>query len=114
MSKKSFSGVLEGLINKPATAEIEKAAAPTQHTAKKQRGRPRTNFKENNTGTQKGTKPGEERVTAILKQETIAALKAIAYWERRLIKDIYEEALTAYIEKYEKKAGQVKPIPAGR
>jgi hypothetical protein len=115
MSKKSFRGALEGLIGTQATAPtVERTAAPAQHTTKKGRGRPRTNFKENNTGTQKGTKPGEERATIILKQETIAAVKAIAYWERRLVKDIYDEALAAYIEKYEKKAGQVKPIPAGR
>jgi len=115
MSKKSFSNALEGLIGTQATAPtVERTAAPAQHTAKKGRGRPRTNFKENNTGTQKGTKPGEERATIILKQETIAAVKAIAYWERRLVKDIYDEALAAYIEKYVKKAGQVKPIPGGR
>jgi hypothetical protein len=116
MSKKSFSGALDGLIGTPATAPTaERTTATTQLlTTKKGRGRPRTNFKENNTGTQKGTKPGEERATIILKQETIATLKAIAYWERRLVKDIYDEALAAYIEKYEKKAGQVKPIPAGR
>jgi hypothetical protein len=115
MSKKTFTTVLDGLMSTQATAPtVERTTAPAQHTTKKGRGRPRTNFKENNTGTQKGTKPGEERATIILKQETIATLKAIAYWERRLVKDIYDEALAAYIEKYEKKAGQVKPIPGGR
>jgi hypothetical protein len=115
MSKKSFSGALEGLIGTQATAPtVERTAAPAQRTATKGRGRPRTNFKENNTGTQRGTKEGEERVTVILNQQRAATLKAIAYWERRLVKDIYDEALAAYIEKYEKKAGQVKPIPAGR
>ena len=116
MSKKSFSGALEGLIGTPATAPTaERTTATTQLlTTKKGRGRPRTNFKENNTGTQRGTKEGEERVTVILNQKQAATLKAIAYWERCLVKEVFAEALTAYIEKYEKKAGQVKPIPAGR
>lgn len=114
--KKSFNSALEGLINKPAAATaVKETTATAQHiTAKKGRGRPRTNFKENNTGTQRGTKPGEERVTVILNQKQAATLKAIAYWERCLVKEVFAEALAAYIEKYEKKAGQVKPIPAGR
>ena len=114
--KKSFNSALEGLIGTQATAPtVERPATPAQHIAiKGNRGRPRTNFKENNTGTQKGTKPGEERVTVILNQQQAATLKAIAYWERRLVKEVFAEALAAYIEKHEKKAGQVKPIPAGR
>jgi hypothetical protein len=113
--KKSFNSALEGLIGTQATAPtIERTAAPAQRTATKGRGRPRTNFKENNTGTQKGTKPGEERVTVILNKQQAATLKAIAYWERCLVKEVFAEALAAYIEKHEKKAGQVKPIPAGR
>ena len=112
--KKTFNGALQGLMNKPAAAVKETTATAQLPTTKKGRGRPRTNFKENNTGTQRGTKPGEERVTVILNQKQAATLKAIAYWERCLVKEVFAEALAAYIEKYEKKAGQVKPIPAGR
>lgn len=114
--KKTFNGALQGLMNKPAAAAAVKETTATAQllTTKKGRGRPRTNFKENNTGTQRGTKEGEERVTVILNQKQAATLKAIAYWERCLVKEVFAEALAAYIEKYEKKAGQVKPIPAGR
>ena len=35
-------------------------------------------------------------------------LKAISYWERKLIKNVIDEALTNYVDLYEKNNGPVQ------
>lgn len=63
------------------------------------------------SASKKGTKPGETRATFIVKEEDLDKLKAIAYWERLLIKDVVEDALLEAIKNYERKNGAIKPIP---
>jgi hypothetical protein len=97
MSKKNFSGGLDSLLgDQPDKPKV---------------GRPRTNFKEVTKASEEGTKAGETRATFILKQDTLDKLKAMAYWERLLIKDVVTGAIDEAITKYEKKHGEVKPIP---
>lgn len=50
------------------------------------------------------------RATFILSENSLEKIRAISYWERILIKDIVNEALEAYIAKYEKEKGKVKPM----
>jgi hypothetical protein len=50
----------------------------------------------------------EIRATFIVKEDNIEKLKAIAYWERDKIKNILNEALSKYIELYEKEKGIIK------
>ncbi len=38
-------------------------------------------------------------------------LKSLAYWERISIKEVGNEAIREYISKYEKKNGEILPIP---
>ena len=97
MSKKSFSGGLSALLG--------------EQPDKPKRGRPVTQTKEITKSTQQGTKEGETRATFIIKEELLEGLKAIAYWERVLIKDVLNRALTDAITNYEKKNGAIKPIP---
>jgi predicted GIY-YIG superfamily endonuclease len=49
-----------------------------------------------------------KRHTLILQQDIIDKVKAIAYWERRKIQDIANEAILAYIDQYELLNGKVK------
>ncbi len=95
MSKKSFG--LDSLLG--------------DQPEKPKRGRPVTQTKENNTGVREGTKEGELRATFIVKEKLLEKLKAIAYWDRKLIKDVIASALEETIDKYEKKNGPVKEIP---
>lgn len=48
-------------------------------------------------------------VTACFKMDAglLAKLKAVAYWDRRTNKDVLDEALAAYFEKYEKANGPI-------
>ena len=52
--------------------------------------------------TKKEVLDGEEltRTTLILTSKTYDKIKAIAYWERKLIKDIIEDGLSQIISRY--------------
>lgn len=58
------------------------------------------------TTTSKGLRPGWTRATFIVREETVQQLKAVAYWDRKELKRVVEEALTAYLQ-----AKDVPPIP---
>ena len=97
MSKKDFTGVLNSLLG--------------DQPEKPKRGRPVTQTKEITKSSQEGTKEKETRATFIINEDLLEKLKAIAYWDRVLIKDVVNTALQETIAKYEKKNGDIKPIP---
>ena len=97
MSKKDFTKGLSSLLG-------DQAEAP-------RRGRPATQTKEITKSSQEGTKENETRATFILNEELLEKVKAIAYWDRVLIKDVVNTALQEIVVKYEKKNGDIKPIP---
>jgi len=97
MSKKNFTGGLNSLLG--------------DQPEKPKRGRPVTQTKEITKSSQEGTKEKETRATFIVNEELLDKLKAIAYWERKLIKEVVDTALQDAIGKYEKKNGDIKPIP---
>lgn len=97
MSKKNFTGGLNSLLG--------------DQPDKPKRGRPVTQTKEITKSSQEGTKENETRATFIINEELLDKLKAIAYWDRVLIKDVVNTALQDVVAKYEKKNGDIKPIP---
>lgn len=74
-------------------------------------GRPQTSQRIVTKSSQEGTKENETRATFIINEDLLGKLKAVAYWERSLIKDVLAEALQGYLEQYEQKHGKVKNIP---
>ena len=60
---------------------------------------------------QKPDQHGEVRTTFVANHEYLEKLKAIAYWDRRSIKEVYHEVIESYINTYENLHGEVKPIP---
>jgi hypothetical protein len=50
------------------------------------------------------------RATFIVEADVLDKVKALAYWERKQIKDILDEALNEYLRKYEKKNGTIEPL----
>ena len=97
MSKKDFTGGLNSLLG--------------DQPEKPKRGRPVTQTKEITKSSQEGTKEKETRATFIVNEELLDKLKAIAYWDRKLIKEVVDTALQEAVVKYEKKNGDIKPIP---
>ena len=104
MSKKNFKGGLSSLLGETTTKSKVK---PTPNKI----GRPQTQFKEITKSSQEGTKENETRATFIVNEELLEKLKAVAYWDRVMIKDVINTALEETVTKYEKKNGKVKPIP---
>jgi hypothetical protein len=109
MSKKDFTGGFNSLFGeqpekpkrKRFDTEIEgEEDSPTLV----KRGRPVTQFKEITKSSQEGTKENETRATFIINEETLDKLKAIAYWDRVLIKDVVNIALQEYLDKKKPKA----------
>ena len=97
MTKKDFTGGLNSLLG--------------DQPDKPKRGRPVTQTKEITKTSQEGTKENETRATFIVREELLEKLKAIAYWDRVLIKEVVSTALEETVAKYEKKNGAIKPIP---
>ena len=97
MSKKNFTGGLNSILG--------------DQPEKPKRGRPVTQTKEITKSSQEGTKENETRATFIINEDLLDKLKAIAYWDRVLIKDVVNTALQETVAKYEKKNGDIKPIP---
>lgn len=95
--KKNFKGGLSSLLG--------------EQPEKPKRGRPVTQTKEIYKSSQEGTKENETRATFIVDEEILDKIKAIAYWDRKQIKDVINLALSSYIKSYEKKAGEVDTAP---
>ena len=103
MAKKNFTGGLSSLLGDEPQPQAE---APAKKT-----GRPQTSQREITKSSQEGTKENETRATFIINEGLLDKIKAVAYWERSLIKDVLAEALQGYLEQYEQKHGKVKNIP---
>lgn len=99
---KSFTGGLNSLLG---------GDQPKNKTEHKKAGRPKTSTRTIEKASQEGTRDGETRATFIVREDLLDKFKAIAYWDRALIKDIVNSAMEDYIQKHEKKNGAIKPIP---
>ncbi len=97
MSKKNFTGGLNSLLGE--TSE------------KPKRGRPKTSTRIAEKTSQEGTKENETRATFIVKEDLLEKLKAMAYWDRVMIKEVINTALQEAVDKYEKVNGDIKPVP---
>jgi uncharacterized protein YnzC (UPF0291/DUF896 family) len=48
--------------------------------------------------SQKGLKDGWTRDTFILRKEYLEKIRALAYWERKKLKEVIDEALGSYLK----------------
>lgn len=89
---------------------MKKSKIQEPEKVKKPVGRPPRTDKDNSSvkTVEKGTKPGEARKTYILGTVLIKKIDGISFWENRSIKEVVSEALTDFVNKWEKKNGPVK------
>jgi len=80
-----------------------------QTLGKKKVGRPITSTRKITSTVQEGLPEGWSRATYIVRENYIDKLKAVAYWDRKQIKEVLDEALNGYL-----KARKVKPLPKDR
>jgi hypothetical protein len=104
MNKKDFKGGLDSVLQSTVPD-------PEQKPQPKKAGRPKTSTREIIKSSQEGTREGETRATFIVKEELLEKLKAVAYWERVMIKDIVNNALQEYVDAYRKKHKEIKHRP---
>jgi len=55
--------------------------------------------KETSKSSQEGLKDGWTRATFILKKDRLEKIKLLAYWERKQVKEVMEEALGDYLSR---------------
>lgn len=51
------------------------------------------------------------RSTYYMREDIIEALRAIAYWDRKTIKEVVHDMALKYVQEYEAKNGEIKPVP---
>lgn len=103
--KKSFTTSTESLLNRTKPQEAQQGQEPTQ---KKSVGRPRIHTHETTSTSQEGLREGLTRMTFIVSQEKQDKLKYISYFERMSIRQILDEAIEDYINKYEEQVGPIE------
>lgn len=74
------------------------------------RGRPKTSTKVPKNASDKGTKPGEVRATFLVNEGYLEDLKALAYYDRKSIKDTLNTFLQEYLKARAKDLTQARKI----
>lgn len=119
MSKSFTSGIAKGLDSliptgeKPTIQKAREIAARLKAEGKLGKvGRPKRTDKDNDAApsAEKGTKPGETRKTYLVAKQLDAQINKIAYWDRRTVKEVINEALAGYVASWEKKNGPTDNI----
>jgi hypothetical protein len=87
MAKKDFKGGLDSLL--------QNTVNPDKNLVQKTISEPISN------------KPSEIRATFIVREDYLEKMKAVAYWDRLLVKDVINTAIGEYLHRY----GNVKAIP---
>jgi hypothetical protein len=119
MSRKNFNGNFDTLLGKnPTKKEKVPDKKPSAKkivarenatvTAKKEALAAKKTTAPKKASARTGTKEGEKRETFIVKEVITAKIKAIAYQDRKKIKDVVEEALEAYLLLWEEENREIK------
>jgi hypothetical protein len=89
-----------------------KSSTPSKHDLQSQPGTPDNldtpRRPARGSTTSKGLRPGWTRATFIVREETVQQLKAVAYWDRKELKRVVEQAFKAYLV-----GKPTRPIPTG-
>ena len=85
-----------GISGQPSKADTpSKQSLPSPLSSPDQAGTPSKPRK--GSTTSKGLRPGWTRATFIVREETLQQLKAVAYWDRKELKRVVEEAFGQYL-----------------
>ncbi len=103
-----------GKPSKPSKPSVPSLPSKTSNPSKQQLPSPPSTPEHSSTPsgpsrwvtTSKGLRPGWTRATFIVCEETVQQLKAVAYWDRKELKRVVEEAFNAYL-----KGKNAQPIP---
>ena len=107
MGKKTFTASTEEILNKVQGSQNREEAKDTEDRNQdlRQMGRPRNR---RTSTSQQGLRDGLTRMTFIVSQEKQDKLKYISFFERLSIREILDEAIEDYINKYEQVVGPIQ------
>jgi len=112
--KKSFTmsteSILNGMTSKTETPQGQRPQEGQEPKPAKEKnpvGRPRILNHKTTSTSQQGLKDGLTRMTFIISQEKQDKLKYISFYERMSIRQILDEAIDDYINKYEAQVGGI-------
>lgn len=107
MAKKTFTSSTSTILNRVQESqnkgETKNGGGESQDL--RQAGRPRNR---RTSTSQQGLRDGLTRMTFIVSQEHQDKLKYISYNERLSLREILDEAIEDYLNKYEEQAGPIK------
>lgn len=104
MGKKTFTSSTSTILNRVQEARVEEQTKQAGDESR-QMGRPRNR---RTSTSQQGLRDGLTRMTFIVSQEHQDKLKYISYNERLSIREILDEAIEDYLNKYEEQAGPIQ------
>lgn len=107
MGKKTFTTSTSTILNRVQESQVKEETRTEQGESQdlRQTGRPRT---KRTSTSQQGLRDGLTRMTFIVSQEHQDKLKYISYNERLSIREILDEAIEDYLNKYEEQAGPIR------
>ena len=107
MGKKTFTTSTSTILNRVQETQVKEETRTEQGESQDLRklGRPRT---KRTSTSQQGLRDGLTRMTFIVSQEHQDKLKYISYNERLSIREILDEAIEDYLNKYEEQAGPIR------
>lgn len=109
--KKSFTTSAQDLLKQAVKAETTTLRQEQKQNGEEKRGvgRPRIySGKGKTTTSQEGLRDGLTRMTFIVNQVKQDKLKYISYFEGVSIREILDEAIEDYINKYESQVGKIE------
>lgn len=105
--KKTFTASTGEILNRVQAPQVKEETKDTGGEAQEANkvGRPRNR---RTSTSQEGLRDGLTRMTFIVSQEKQDKLKHISYFERLSIREILDEAIEDYLNKYEQQVGPIK------
>ena len=102
--KKTFTSSTSTILNKVQEPQVREEKRTEEPRDPAQGGRPRNR---RTSTSQQGLREGQTRMTFIVSQEKQDKLKYISYSERLSLREILDEAIEDYINKYEQVVGPI-------
>ena len=59
----------------------------------------------------RGLRDGLNRFSIVLPIDVLDKLRAVAYWNNMSVKDVITQFLESGIDRYQKRHGEIKPVP---
>jgi hypothetical protein len=108
MAKKTLKGGsgFNSLLDEIKGTAKERIQAKAASLREKQKTKPRVGRPaagRTDADAASGCKPGEVRAAFIANKDLLEKIKDIAYWERVMIKEVFNRALTKEVQAYERK-----------